>query len=76
MEKFFSNVHIPKLSENEAKIFTENLTEKVSQNFSKSMQRGKSPGKHELIKKFMKYYGLNCRKYLYILYQKPNKKAF
>ena len=30
MEKIFSNVDIPKLSENQAKLCTENLTEKAS----------------------------------------------
>ena len=56
MEKTFSNVDIPKLSKipklpNQVKLCTENVTEKVSQNFLKSMQSGKSPGNHELIKK-------------------------
>ena len=56
MEKTFSNVDIPKLSKipklpNQVKLCTENVTEKVSQSFLKSMQSGKFPGNHELIKK-------------------------
>ena len=44
MENFFSDVDIPKLSENQVKICEENLTEKDFYNSSKSMQSNKSPG--------------------------------
>ena len=50
MENFFSNVDIPKLSENQAKNCEENLTEKDLYNSLKSMQSKKSPGNGGLTK--------------------------
>ena len=44
MENFFSDVDIPKLSENRVKLCEENLTEKDFCNSLKSMQSDKSPG--------------------------------
>ena len=44
MESFFSDVDIPKLSENRVKLCEENLTEKDFYNSLKSMQSDKSPG--------------------------------
>ena len=43
MENFFSDVDIPKLSENQAKLCEENLTKKDLYNSFKSMQSNKSP---------------------------------
>ena len=50
MEIFFSDVDIPKLSENQAKIFEEDLTEKDIYNFLKSMPNEKSPSNAGLAK--------------------------
>ena len=52
METFFSDVDVPKLSENQAKHFGENLTEKDLYNSLKSMQNDKSPGNDGLTKEF------------------------
>ena len=52
METFFSDVDIPKLSENQANLCEENLTEKDLYNSLKSMQSDKSPGNDGLIKEF------------------------
>ena len=52
MEKFFSDVDIPKLSENQVKLCEENLTEKDLYNSLKSMQSDKSPGNDGLTKEF------------------------
>ena len=51
MKIFFSNVDIPKISENQAKFCTENLTEKILYSFLKSMQSEKSPGNDGVTKK-------------------------
>ena len=50
MEKFFSDVDIPKLSENQVKLCEENLTEKDLYKSLKSMQSDKSPGNDGLTK--------------------------
>ena len=50
MENFFSDVDIPKLSENQTKLCEENLTEKDLYNSLKSMQSDKSPGNDGLTK--------------------------
>ena len=52
METFFSDVDVRKLSENQAKHFGENLTEKDLYNSLKSMQNDKSPGNDGLTKEF------------------------
>ena len=52
MEHFFSDVDIPKLSENQVKLCEENLTEKDLYNSLKSMQSDKSPGNDGLTKEF------------------------
>ena len=52
MENFFSDVNIPKLSENQVKLCEENLTEKDLYNSLKSMQSDKSPGNDGLTKEF------------------------
>ena len=52
MENFFSDVNIPKLSENQVKLCEENLTEKDLYNSLKSMQSNKSPGNDGLTKEF------------------------
>ena len=52
MEIFFSDVDIPKLFENQAKLHEENYTEKDLYNSLKSMQSEKSPGNDGLTKKF------------------------
>ena len=49
---FFSDVNIPKLSENQVKLCEENLTEKDLYNSLKSMQSDKSPGNDGLTKEF------------------------
>ena len=54
MEKFFSDVDIPKLSENQVKLCEENLTEKDLCNSLKSMQSDKSKGNDGLTKEFYK----------------------
>ena len=54
MEKFFSDVDIPKLSENQVKLCEENLTEKDLHNSLKSMQSDKSKGNDGLTKEFYK----------------------
>ena len=59
MEQFFSNIDIPKLSKNQAKLCEENLIEKDFYNSLKSMQSDKSPGNDGLTKEFMKRFGLN-----------------
>ena len=50
MEIFFSDVDIPKLSENQTTFCEENLTEKDLYNSLKSMQSDKSPGNDGLKK--------------------------
>ena len=50
MKKFFSDVDIPKLSDNQEKLCEENLTEKDLYNSLKSMQSDKSPGNDRLTK--------------------------
>ena len=50
MKNFFSDVDIPKLSENQTKLCEENLTEKDLYNSLKSMQSDKSPGNDGLTK--------------------------
>ena len=50
MENFFSDVDIPKLSENQAKLCEEYLTKKDLYNSLKSMQIDKSPGNDGLTK--------------------------
>ena len=50
MKKFFNDVDIPKLSENQEKLCEENLTEKDLYNSLKSMQSDKSPGNDRLTK--------------------------
>ena len=52
MEQFFSNIDIPKLSKNQAKLCEENLIEKDFYNSLKSMQSDKSPGNDGLTKEF------------------------
>ena len=52
MENLFSDVDIPKLSENQVKHCEENLTEKDLHNSLKSMQSDKSPGNDGLTKEF------------------------
>ena len=52
METFFSNVNIPKLSENQKKLCGENLTWKYLYNSLKSMQSDKSPGNDGLTREF------------------------
>ena len=54
MENFFSDVDIPKLSENQVKLCEETLTEKNLYNSLKSMQSDKSQGNDGLNKKFYK----------------------
>ena len=51
MKNFLSNVDIPNISENQAKLCKENLTEKILYSFLKSMQSEKSPGNDGLTKK-------------------------
>ena len=51
MKNFWSNVDIPNISENRAKLCKENLTEKILYSFLKSMQSEKSPGNDGLTKK-------------------------
>ena len=53
MKTFFSEVYIPKLSENQAKLCEEDLTKKdlYLNNSLKSMQNDKSPGNDALTKK-------------------------
>ena len=50
MKIFFSNVDILWLSENQAKLYEENLTKKDLYNSLKSMQSGRSPGNDGLRK--------------------------
>ena len=50
--KFFSDVDIPKLSENQTKLCEEHLTEKDLYNSLKSMQSDKYPGNDGLTKEF------------------------
>ena len=52
MENFFSDVDIPKLSENQKKLCEKNLTWKYLYNSLKSMQSDKSPGNDGLTKEF------------------------
>ena len=52
MDNFFSDVDIPKLSENQVKFCKENLIEKDLYNCLKSMQSDKSPGINGLTKVF------------------------
>ena len=52
MEIFFSDVYIPKLSENQIKLCKDNLTAKDLYNSLKSMQSDKSPGNDGLTKEF------------------------
>ena len=52
MEKFFSDVDIPKLSRNQAKLYEGNLTKKDLHISLKSMQSDKSPGNDGLTKEF------------------------
>ena len=54
MENFFSDVDIPKLSENQVKLCEETLTEKNLYNSLKSMQSDKSQGNDGLTKEFYK----------------------
>ena len=49
---FFSDINILKLSENQAKLCEENLTEKDLYNSLKAMQSDKSPGDDKLTKEF------------------------
>ena len=56
MENFFSDVDIPKLSQNQAKLCEENLTETDLYNSLKSMQSDESPGNNGLTKKFYETY--------------------
>ena len=52
MENFFSDVDIPKLSENQKKLCEKNLTWKYLYNSLKSMQSDKSPGNDGLTREF------------------------
>ena len=52
MKKFFSDVDIPKLFENQVKPCEENLTGKDLYNSLKSMQSDKSPGSNGFTKEF------------------------
>ena len=52
IEDLFSDVDIPKLSENQVKLYEENLTEKDLYKSLKSMQSDKSPGNDGLTKDF------------------------
>ena len=52
MEKFFSDVDIPKLFRNQAKLYEGNLTKKDLHIPLKSMQSDKSPGNDGLTKEF------------------------
>ena len=52
METFFSDVDIPKPSENQVKLCEENLTEKDLYKSLKSMQSDKSPSSDGLTKEF------------------------
>ena len=59
MGKFFKCPDIAKLSENQAKLCEEDLTEKDLCNSLKSMQSDKSPGNDGLKKNFIKRFGMN-----------------
>ena len=61
MEKFFSDVDIPKLSENQAKLCEENLTKKDLYNSFKSMQSNKSPCNDGLTKEFYETYWIELK---------------
>ena len=52
MEKFFSDVDIPKLFRDQAKLYEGNLTKKDLYNSLKSMQSDKSPGNDGLTNEF------------------------
>ena len=52
MENFFSDVDIPKLSQNQSKLCEEDLSEKKSCNSLKNMQSDKSLGNDGLTKEF------------------------
>ena len=52
MEKFFSDVDIPKLFRDQAKLQEGNLTKKDLYNSLKSMQSDKSPGNDGLTNEF------------------------
>ena len=56
MENSFSDVNIPKLSENQAKFCEESLTEKDLYNSLENMQSDKSPGNVGLTKEFYKMF--------------------
>ena len=61
MEIFFSDLDIPKLSENQVKLCVENLTEKYLHNSLKSMQNDKSPGNNGLTKEFYETFWIELK---------------
>ena len=62
MEDLFSDVDIPKLSENQVKLCEENLTEKDLYKSLKSMQSDKSPGNNGLTKEFYETFWTELKK--------------
>ena len=62
MEIVFSDVYIPKLSENQIKLCKDNLTAKDLYNSLKSMQSDKSPGNDGLTKEFYETFQTELKK--------------
>ena len=65
IESFLSHINIPKLSEDKAKLFEEDLTQNYLYDSLKSMQYDKSPGNDGLTKEFYETF-LNELKEIFI----------
>ena len=62
MKNIFSDAHIQKLTENQAKLGEEDWSKKYLYNSLKSMPYGKSSGNVESKKKLMKRFGMKWKK--------------
>ena len=76
MENFFSDVDIPKLSENQAKLCEYDLTEKSLCNSLKSMENDKSPSNDGLTKEFHETFCNQLKEIFVSSVSEAKKKAF
>ena len=73
MKNIFSDAHIQKLTENQAKLCEEDWTKKYLYNSQKSMPYGKSSGNVESKKKLMKRFGMKWKKFLDFVWKAKEK---
>ena len=76
MEKFFIDVDVPKLFENQAKHCEEDLTEKDLCNSLKNMQNDKSLGNDELKKEFYETFWNKLKEIFVDSVSEAKKRAF